>query len=349
LQAIGRILNLDSKKCDEKIIKLTLPKGSLEKATFAFFERAGYKIKGQDRTYRPIVNDEQIEIKILRPQEIPLFVSEGVQDLGITGSDWVLETNADVEKLLDLEYGFVRLVVAVQRSEANLPFPEICRSCWANGRKIRISTEYLNIASNYLQSLPFYKQFFGNKPPKQITPWWTKGENDLASIYLSFGATEAKPPEDADAIMDVVETGTTLEQNGLAIVDTVIKSTATLIANKRALNDDRIKREKILDIMSMLRGVVEGSKKLHIFVNVRRENLQALVSTLPALKRPTISKLSDEDWYSVNTVIDKDYLIRIIPQLRKLSQGLVVHEPRQILPLEEIELFGNNKTKDLSR
>ncbi|MDH2901075.1 MAG: ATP phosphoribosyltransferase, partial [archaeon] len=100
----------------KRIIKLTLPKGSLEKSTFAFFERAGYKIRGQDRTYRPIINDEEIEIKILRPQEIPLFVSEGVQDLGITGSDWVLETNADVEKLLDLEYGAVRLVMAVPRS-----------------------------------------------------------------------------------------------------------------------------------------------------------------------------------------------------------------------------------------
>jgi ATP phosphoribosyltransferase len=326
----------------KRIIKLTLPKGSLEKATFAFFERAGYKIRGQDRTYRPIINDEEIEIKILRPQEIPLFVSEGVQDLGITGSDWVLETNADVEKLLDLEYGAVRLVMAVPRSMADRPFSEICRSYWENGRKMRISTEYLNVASDYLESLPFYKDYFGDKRPKQITPWWTKGENELASIYLSFGATEAKPPEDADAIMDVVETGTTLEQNGLAIVETVLKSTATLIANRQVL-DDRIRREKILDIMSMLRGVVEGSKKLHIFVNVKKENLEALISTLPALKRPTISELSDKGWYSVNTVIDKDYLIKIIPQLRKLSQGLVVHEPRQILPLEEIELFGNNK------
>jgi ATP phosphoribosyltransferase len=325
----------------KSLIKLTLPKGSLEKATFAFFERAGYKIRGQDRTYRPIINDDQIEIKILRPQEIPLFVSEGVQDLGITGSDWILETNANIAKLLDLEYGAVRLVMAVPRTFADRSFSDICRSYWESGRKIRISTEYLNVASHYLESLSFYKDYFGGKRPRQITPWWTKGENELASIYLSFGATEAKPPEDADAIMDVVETGTTLEQNGLSIVDTVLKSTATLIANKQVL-DDEIKREKILDIMSVLRGVVEGSKKLHIFVNVRKENLEALIATLPALKRPTISELSDKGWYSVNTVIDKDYLIKIIPQLRKLSQGLVVHEPRQILPLEEIELFGNN-------
>ncbi len=323
-----------------KLIKLSLPKGSLEKATFAFFERAGYKIRGQERTYRPLINDSEIEIKILRPQEIPLFVAEGVQDLAITGADWIKETGAAVTQLLDLEYGSVRLVMAVPKSQMGMSFPEICRRQWEANRKIRISTEYLNIASGYLSSLPFYKDFFGLKSPKQITPWWTKGENDLASIYLSFGATEAKPPEDADAIMDVVETGTTLEQNGLGIVETVLKSNATLIANPSALQTKE-KKEKILDIMSMLKGAVEGAKKLHIFVNVKKENLQRLLSTLPALKKPTISELSDKDWYSVNTVIDKDYLIKIIPALRKLSQGLVVHEPRQILPLEEIESFGN--------
>jgi ATP phosphoribosyltransferase len=330
-----------------KIIKLTLPKGSLEKATYAFFERAGYKIRGQDRTYRPVINDPQIEIKVLRPQEIPLFVAEGVQDLGITGSDWIFETNADVQKLLDLEYGAVRLVLAVPKSIAKRSsFGEVCKSYWEEGKKIRISTEYLNVASRYLESMPSYKEYFGEKRPRQITPWWTKGENEYASIYLSFGATEAKPPEDADAILDVTETGTTLEQNGLEIVDTVLKSSATLIANKKVLTGDPVKREKILDIMSMLRGAVEGSKKLHIFVNVRKENLQELISTLPALKRPTINELSDKDWYSVNTIIDKEYLIKIIPRLRKLSQGLVVHEPRQILPLEEIELFGKVPKED---
>ncbi|HVB12081.1 MAG TPA: ATP phosphoribosyltransferase [Nitrososphaerales archaeon] len=320
-----------------KLIKLALPKGSLEKATFAFFERAGYKIRGQDRTYRPTINDDQIEIKILRPQEIPIFVANGDQDLGITGSDWIRETRANLKKVLDLEYGQVRLVMAVPKAVASTPFPEICKGYWKSGKKLRISTEYLNIASEYLTSLPFYEKYFGTKAPMQVTPWWTKGENELASIYLSFGATEAKPPEDADAIMDVVETGTTLDQNGLVPVETLLKSTAHLVANPDALRDPQ-KREKILDIMSVLKGVVEGSKKLHIFVNVKKENLQKLLEALPALKKPTISELSDKDWYSVNTIIDKDYLIKAIPKLRKLSQGLVVHEPRQILPLEDIEL-----------
>ncbi len=322
---------------ENKLIKLALPKGSLEKATFAFFERAGYKIRGQDRTYRPTINDDQIEIKILRPQEIPLFVADGDQDLGITGSDWIRETKADLRKILDLEYGGVRLVMAVPKSVASTPFPELCRSYWKSEKKLRISTEYLNIASEYLTSLPFYKEYFGNKAPMQITPWWTKGENDLASIFLSFGATEAKPPEDADAIMDVVETGTTLDQNGLVPVETLLRSTAQLVAYPGALKDPQ-KREKILDIMSVLKGVVEGSKKLHIFVNVRKENLQTLLSALPALKKPTISELSDKDWYSVNTIIDKDYLIKAIPTLRRVAQGLVVHEPRQILPLEDTGL-----------
>jgi ATP phosphoribosyltransferase len=320
-----------------KLIKLALPKGSLEKATFAFFERAGYKIKGQDRTYRPSINDDQIEIKILRPQEIPVFVADGDQDLGITGSDWIRETKADLKKVLDLEYGGVRLVMAVPKSVASTPFPEMCRNYWKSGKKLRISTEYLNIASEYLTSLPFYKEYFGSKAPMQITPWWTKGENELASIFLSFGATEAKPPEDADAIMDVVETGTTLEQNGLVPVETLLRSTAHLVANPIALKDPQ-KREKILDIMSVLKGVVEGSKKLHIFVNVRKENLQKLLASLPALKKPTISELSDKEWYSVNTIIDKDYLIKAIPELRRVAQGLVVHEPRQILPLEDTGL-----------
>ena len=123
----------------------------------------------------------------------------------------------------------------------------------------------------------------------QITPWWTKGENEQASIFLSFGATEAKPPEDADAIMDVVETGTTLDQNGLVPVETLLRSNTHLVANPEALRDPQ-KREKILDIMSVLKGVVEGSKKLHIFVNVRKENLQELLKALPALKKPTISE-----------------------------------------------------------
>ena len=167
-----------------------------------------------------------------------------------------------------------------------------------------------------------------------ITPWWRGGENPKVNILLSFGATEAKPPEDCDAIVDITETGTTLDKNNLKPIETVLESTAVLIANKDALKSE--KKEKIYDILTLLRGVVEGRKKLHIFVNVKRENLELLLNTLPALKRPTIGKLSEEGWYGVNTVISKDEFVKIVPKLRSLAQGLVIHEPRLILPLEEI-------------
>jgi ATP phosphoribosyltransferase len=172
-----------------------------------------------------------------------------------------------------------------------------------------------------------------------ITPWLRVGENKQVEIFLSFGATEAKPPEDVDAIFDITETGTTLVQNSLKIIDTVAISTAVLVANKKALKDAK-KREKIADMVALLKGVVEGRKKLHIFVNVKKENLDALLRTLPALKRPTISPLSEDGWFSVNTVIDKEEFVRVVPKMRKLAQGLVVLEPRQILPLEEVNLDG---------
>jgi ATP phosphoribosyltransferase len=169
-----------------------------------------------------------------------------------------------------------------------------------------------------------------------ITPWMRIGENRMVEIFLSFGATEAKPPEDVDAICDITETGTTLVQNNLKLIETVAHSSAQLIANKNSL-EDKIKSEKIADILALVKGVVEARKKLHIFVNVKEENLQKLLKSLPALKRPTISKLSEEGWYGVNTVIDKNEFIKIVPKLREVAQGLVVLQPKQILPLEELK------------
>ena len=212
---------------------------------------------------------------------------------------------------------------------------EYMESIWAQGKNFRISTEYLNIASEYLKNTPQYKKRFGSADPMLVTPWWRKGDNARAKIFLSFGATEAKPPEDSDAIMDVTETGTTIEANNLKIVDTVLRSAAVLIANKKAL-DDPEKREKIYDIVALLKGVVDGSKRIHIFVNVKKANLQKLLTELPALKNPTIAPLADDTWVSVNTVIEKDCLIELLPKIRKLAQGLVVYEPRQVLALDEL-------------
>ncbi|MCW4010957.1 MAG: ATP phosphoribosyltransferase [Candidatus Bathyarchaeota archaeon] len=317
-------------------LKFAIPAGSLAKATYEFFARSGYKLSGTERTYRPTINDPEIEMKVLRPQEIPVFVSEGLQDLGITGQDWVRENRADVESLQDLEYGKIKLVIAVPKSvSANWGMGDFMESVWEQGKNFRVSTEYLNIASEYLKSKPEYKKRFGDADPMIVTPWWKKGDNPRAKIFLSFGATEAKPPENSDCIMDVTETGTTMEANNLRIIETVMRSSATLIANKKALEDPE-KREKIFDIVALLKGVVDGSKRIHIFVNVKKANLQRLLTELPSLKNPTISPLADEAWVGVNTVIEKDCLIELLPKIRQLAQGLVVYEPRQVLALDEI-------------
>ena len=329
-------------------IKFAIPKGSLEKATAEFFSKSGFKIGGTERTYRPSINDPQIELKVLRPQEIPVFVSEGLQDLGITGEDWVKENRADVEILQNLEYGKIRLVIAVPKTCENATMGEFMESIWSQGKNFRISTEYLNIASEYLKSTPQYKKRFGDADPMLVTPWWKKGDNPRAKIFLSFGATEAKPPENSDAIMDVTETGTTIEANNLKIIDTVMKSSAILIANKKAMEDPE-KREKIHDILALLKGVVDGSKRIHIFVNVKKSNLQKLLTELPALKNPTIAPLADDTWVSVNTVIEKDCLIELLPKIRKLAQGLVVYEPRQVLALDEIGKREENPCKSKAK
>ena len=317
-------------------VRFAIPKGHLAEPTLQTLRRAGYVITGEERTYRPTINDPEIELKVLRPQEIPIFVSEGLQDVGITGLDWVRETGAEVEVLLNLEHSHVRLVVAVPKSWRKInSLKSLIEEFAREGKPLRISTEYLNLTAQYLKGNEAYRRLYGDSDPVAVTPWWRKGDNDRVLIYLSFGATEAKPPEDADAIFEVIETGTTLEQNDLKPIETVMESTAVLIANKSSLKDPE-KREKIYDILTLLRGVVDGRKKLHIFVNVSRENLPRLLERLPALKRPTVAPLSDKDWYSVNTVIDKDQFLQLLPTLRRLAQGLVVYEPRQVLPLDQI-------------
>ncbi len=320
-------------------VKFAVPKGSIEEVTFKLLEQAYQSVSGRGRTYRVRLSDPEIEAKILRPQEIPTYVQEGFYDVGITGKDWIKEAKADVEVLLDLEIGRVRQVIAVPNSFPYRNLDEMVADFAKEGKTLRFSSEYLTTTAAYIKSTNAYKKAYGNADPMIITPWLRVGENKQVEIFLSFGATEAKPPEDVDAIFDITETGTTLVQNSLKIIDTVAISTAVLVANKKALKDAK-KREKIADMVALLKGVVEGRKKLHIFVNVKKENLDALLRTLPALKRPTISPLSEDGWFSVNTVIDKEEFVRVVPKMRKLAQGLVVLEPRQILPLEEVNLDG---------
>ena len=322
-------------------VKFAIPKGSLEDATFKLLEKSWTKVNRKNRTYRVYLDDPNIVVKMLRPQEIPTLVSEGLYDVGITGKDWVGETNSDVEPILDLEYGRIKLVVAFPDKYHYKNLDSMIADYGKKKKILRISSEYLTTAAKFLKQCTSYRKYYGSKDPLIVTPWVRLGNNKNVQIHLSFGATEAKPPDDVDAIMDVTETGTTLKQNKLKIVDEVLTSTAHLIVNKKSLKDPK-KREKIFDIVTLMRGAVHGRKYLHIYLNVKEENLKKLLAQMPSLKKPTISQLSEQGWFGVNTVIKKEEFHKLIPKLRKIAQGLVVHEPRQILDLEEIKRDEEN-------
>ncbi|MEK6971696.1 MAG: ATP phosphoribosyltransferase [Thermoproteota archaeon] len=317
-------------------IKFAIPKGSLEEATFKILEKAWTQVNRKERTYRVFLDDPDIVVKMIRPQEIPTLVYYGLYDVGITGNDWIGETNADVQSLLNLEYGKIKLVTAIPDNYKFKSLDDMIKSYAKKKKPLRISSEYLTTASKFIKQQKSYKKFYGKKDPLIVTPWLRLGTNKSVQIHLSFGATEAKPPDDVDAIMDVTETGTTLTQNQLKIVDTVLESSAQLIANKNSLQD-KAKREKIFDIVTLMRGAVQGRKYLHIYLNVKEENLKRLLTEISSLKKPTVSPLSQKGWYGVNTVIKKSEFYMLVPKLRKIAQGLVIHEPRQILELEEIK------------
>lgn len=317
-------------------VKFAIPKGSLEEATFKILEKAWTKVNRKERTYRVFLDDPDIIVKMIRPQEIPTLVYYGLYDVGITGNDWVGETNADVNSLLNLEYGKIKLVIAIPDNYKFKSLDDMIKSYAKKKKTLRISSEYLTTASKFIKQQKSYKKLYGKKDPLIVTPWLRLGTNKNVQIHLSFGATEAKPPDDVDAIMDVTETGTTLTQNQLKIVDTVLESSAQLIANKNSLQDKK-KREKIFDIVTLMRGAVQGRKYLHIYLNVKEENLKRLLTEVSSLKKPTVSPLSQKGWYGVNTIIKKSEFYMLVPKLRKIAQGLVIHEPRQILELEEIK------------
>jgi ATP phosphoribosyltransferase len=264
-----------------------------------------------------------------------------VFDVGITGKDWINETKSDVEPLVDLEYGKIKLVIAMPDNYRYKSLDDMILDYSKKKKVLRISSEYLTNASKFIKSCKSYKKRYGSKDPMIVTPWMRVGTNKNVQIHLSFGATEAKPPDDVDAIMDVTETGTTLQQNGLKITDVVMESSAHLIANKKSLKDKK-KREKIFDIVTLMKGAVQGRKYLHLYMNIRKSNLKKLLNDIPSLKKPTVSPLSEDGWYGVNTVILKSDFHKLIPKLRKIAQGLVVHEPRQILELEEIKRDEEN-------
>ncbi|MEM2115282.1 MAG: ATP phosphoribosyltransferase, partial [Candidatus Caldarchaeum sp.] len=211
------------------VVKFAIPKGSLEAGTHEILSKAMLRLRGVERTYRPVVDDREIEVKILRPQEIPLLVGGGAYDMGITGVDWINETKADVNILLDLEYGYVRLVVAAPKTSSLSSLNEYVEEYAMKRKPLKISTEYLNTTAEYVSSTPAYRKYYGGRRPLIVTPWWRKGENEMVEVYLSFGATEAKPPEEADWIVDASATGVTLEQNNLKVLEVVSEATVSVV------------------------------------------------------------------------------------------------------------------------
>ena len=281
-------------------LKLGIPKGSLESATIDLFRRAGFTITTSSRSYFPSIDDPELECMLIRAQEMARYVEDGVLDAGLTGRDWVEENEARVQTVCDLVYakqsfGKVRWVLAVPEAS---PF----RSVKDLEGKV-IATELVATTKRYLAA-----------------------SGVKAKVEFSWGATEVKPPELADAIVEVTETGSSLRANKLRILDTVLESNTQLIANLEAWSDDW-KRHKLEDIRMLLEGAMNALGKVGLMLNVSRDNLQAVLEVLPALKKPTISHLSDEAWLAVNTILDESTVRTIIPRLKKAGAEGIVEYP----------------------
>jgi ATP phosphoribosyltransferase len=289
----------------ERLLKLGLPAGSLQEATAELFRKAGYKINFSSRSYYPTIDDDEIECLLIRAQEMARYVAEGVLDAGITGYDWIQETNADVEEVCELVFSKVsrrpvRWVLCVPEDSPIKTVKDL------QGK--RIATEAVGLTQQYLAR-----------------------HGVTAKIEFSWGATEVKPPKLADAIVEVTETGSSLRANNLRIVDEVIRSTTRLIANRDAWND-RFKREKLDNIALMLKAVLAAEGRVGLMMNVRREGLEAILQVLPALQKPTISSLSDPDWVAVNTILEESVVRSIVPKLKSAGAlGIVEYEINKII------------------
>ena len=286
-------------------LKLGIPKGSLENATVDLFRRAGFTITTSSRSYFPSIDDPEIECMLIRAQEMARYVEDGVLDAGLTGRDWVEENEADVYTVINLIYakqsfGKVRWVLAAPESSPYQKVQDL------DGKII--ATELVATTKRYLAS-------------RGVT----------ARVEVSWGATEVKPPELADAIVEVTETGSSLRANKLRILETVLESNTQLIANHKSWTDDW-KRRKLDDIGLLLEGAMNALGKVGLMMNVQKSNLEAVLATLPALKTPTISQLSDEAWVAVNTILDELTVRNIIPRLREAgAQGIVEYPLNKIV------------------
>jgi ATP phosphoribosyltransferase len=281
-------------------IVLGLPKGSLQEATFLMMRKAGFVVSTGSRSYVPTVDDEQIDARLIRAQEISRYVELGMLDAGITGYDWIVENGSDVVEVGELIYGKqgfrpVRWVLAVPESSPIQSVKDL------EGK--RIATEAVGLTKRYLAD---------------------NGVN--AEVEFSWGATEVKAPELVDAIVELTETGSSLRANKLRIVDTVISSTTRLIANRKALQDPG-KKAKIDQLMLLLAGALAAEAKVLLKLNIKTDSLGAVMEILPSLHAPTISQLHTPDWSAVETVIDEAVVREIIPRLKSAGAEGIVEIP----------------------
>ena len=285
------------------MLKLVLPKGSLERATLELFEAADLKLwRGSERDYYGKIDDPRVlSVAILRPQEIPTYVEDGFFDVGVTGEDWIAETGSDVTKVTALEYSKatdlpVKIVLAVPEA-AGVTSPDQMKP------DSRISTEFPNLTKAYFEKLGI--------PVK---------------VFLSYGATEAKVPEIVDAIVDLTETGSTLRKHGMRIVDVIMESRTQLIANKKSYEDPE-KKQAIDELTILLRGAIQARGRVLVKLNVDRENLDEVIALLPAMRAPTVSQLSQTGYYAVETIVAKTEINLLIPQLKAAGASDIVELP----------------------
>ncbi len=281
-------------------IKLGLPKGSLQQATFQLFKKAGYTLTVGERSYFPEVDDAEVSCLLIRAQEMARYVQDGVLDVGLTGRDWVLEHGANVKEVTSLLYakaGFrpVRWVLAV-------PSNSRIRRVEDLGGK-RVATELVQYTRRYLQK-----------------------RGVKATVEFSWGATEVKPPTLADAIVELTETGTTIKAHNLRIVETILESTTVLIANRESWKSSS-KKEKIQNLALLLQAAIEAEHKVGLKMNVPRKSMDAVLAVLPALHTPTVSPLSDEGWCSVEVILAETEARELIPQLKRKGASGIFEYP----------------------
>ncbi len=284
----------------KRILRLGLPKGSLQDTTARLFELAGYNIRFPSRSYYPEIDDPEIECILIRAQEMARYVEQGVLDAGITGIDWVQENGAKVKELADLKapwpnYRTVRWLLAVKEGSRFKSVEDL------QGK--RIATEAVGLTRRYL-----------------------KQHGVKAEIEFSYGATEVKPPVLADAIVDVSETGSSIRANNLRVLDTVLESTPRFIANKDSVKD-AFKKRKLERMLLMLNGAIAAAGRVGLKLNVRRKHLDAVLAVLPALGTPTISALADDEWVALETIVYETVVRDLLPELVELGAEGIVEYP----------------------